>query len=195
MLRHVPGFLVGLRFVLAPVVFGLAMVPGLRPWAATCLGVAFLSDVFDGILARRLGVATARLRLADSATDVWLYLWMLAAACAIRGERLWVYRWPLSGLVALQLVSWSIDRVKFGRATALHSYTAKAWGVTLALAGVALLCLADPSPFVATAIGMGFVSNGEDVAIKALLPDWRHDGASVWHAWRIRREFAGGEDR
>jgi phosphatidylglycerophosphate synthase len=31
--------------------------------------VAFLSDIFDGILARRLGVATANLRRLDSAAD------------------------------------------------------------------------------------------------------------------------------
>jgi phosphatidylglycerophosphate synthase len=59
----IPLALTGLRVALAPMLLLLAWnYP--RPWAlALCLTLAFLSDVFDGIIARRLHVATATLRL------------------------------------------------------------------------------------------------------------------------------------
>ena len=45
-----------------------------------CLIAAFLSDVFDGILARRLGVATPTLRRLDSIADSVFYLAAVFAA-------------------------------------------------------------------------------------------------------------------
>ena len=45
-----------------------------------CLILAFLSDVFDGILARRLNVATPDLRRLDSIADSTFYLAALLAA-------------------------------------------------------------------------------------------------------------------
>ena len=58
MLRSVPLALTALRALLAPVVVALALLLPSRPAFAACLVVAFLSDLFDGIAARRLGVAT-----------------------------------------------------------------------------------------------------------------------------------------
>jgi phosphatidylglycerophosphate synthase len=48
---------------------------GPSPWAfSVCLVMAFLSDVFDGVVARRLGVATTALRRMDSAADTTFYV-------------------------------------------------------------------------------------------------------------------------
>jgi len=66
---HIPLALTALRALLAPVVVALALLWP-RPWAfALCLVAAFLSDLFDGIVARRLGGAwtAARIRCSTSA--------------------------------------------------------------------------------------------------------------------------------
>lgn len=187
-LMGVPWFLVRLRLRLGPAILLGAWlhIPG--SWLAAGLAVAFLSDVFDGIIARRLGVATPELRLADSQTDVILYVFVLASLVMVRPDVLWAVRVPLAVLVVLQLLSWRMDRIKFGRPTALHSYTAKAWGITLFLASGAMFCLPQPEPYLWVALAMGYVSNLEDLAIKAVLPSWHHDVGSVWHAWQIRRK-------
>ncbi len=61
-LRRLPLALTLLRAGLAPVVVALALAWPNGVAFGACLVVAFLSDVFDGIVARRLGVATATLR-------------------------------------------------------------------------------------------------------------------------------------
>ena len=62
----IPWMLVGLRFAIAP----LLLVDALDGSAGSgFLGgyiIAVLSDIFDGILARRLGVSTVAVRQADS---------------------------------------------------------------------------------------------------------------------------------
>ena len=46
------------------------------------IAAGFLSDVYDGILARRWGTETAALRVADSAADTVFYLGVLSAVIA-----------------------------------------------------------------------------------------------------------------
>src|SRR4051812_2228545 len=68
-----PYALTLLRLFLAPVLVWMvyAGAPGVA-FAAVIL-IAFISDVFDGILARKLGVATAELRHLDSRVDLVFY--------------------------------------------------------------------------------------------------------------------------
>lgn len=66
--------LTALRAALAPcmIILAIQKAPG---WAfVACLTVAFLSDIYDGVLARRFGVATPALRRFDSITDDIFYL-------------------------------------------------------------------------------------------------------------------------
>ena len=69
-----------LRMALAPVVLWLAFHRPSGPAFAACLAAAFVSDVFDGVIARRLHVATPGLRRLDSAADSVFYLAATAAA-------------------------------------------------------------------------------------------------------------------
>ena len=66
-LAKAPLFLVLFRAALAPIVIWLALRLPNPIGFGTCLATAFLSDVFDGALARRLNVATDALRRLDSA--------------------------------------------------------------------------------------------------------------------------------
>ena len=69
LLSRLPLFLVVLRATLAPVVVLLALYQPSGAAFAACLVAALVSDYFDGVIARRLGVATPDLRRMDSAGD------------------------------------------------------------------------------------------------------------------------------
>ena len=91
--RHLPLALTLSRFVLAPVLVGLAST-SLPGWllALICI-TAFLTDLFDGILARRWGVATPQLRRLDVIADIVFYLAMIVAFYLRRPEVIHVYGW------------------------------------------------------------------------------------------------------
>jgi phosphatidylglycerophosphate synthase len=57
-LQRVPALLVALRFTLGPLLSLDAADGATSVWFLVGLAVAFLSDVFDGVLARRLGVVS-----------------------------------------------------------------------------------------------------------------------------------------
>ena len=74
MVRSIPMGLTVLRLLLAPVLVCLvyANAPGIA--FAAVIFVAFVSDYFDGVVARRIGVASAELRHFDSRADMVFYL-------------------------------------------------------------------------------------------------------------------------
>jgi phosphatidylglycerophosphate synthase len=187
-LRRIPVLLVATRFLLGPILLFLATRGATGGWFLLGIVAAFLSDVFDGIIARRLKIATERLRVADSWTDALFYACMAASACWTRPEVILRFRMPLLGLLCLQLFSWALDLVRYRRIATFHAYTAKAWGLSLFAATLALFLPVDPAPFLWLMIACGVVSNLEGIAIKLLLPAWRHDVPSVRHALRLRRD-------
>jgi phosphatidylglycerophosphate synthase len=182
----VPLILTLLRAALAPVMVLLACFLPSKPTFAVCLIVAFLPDIFDGVMARRLGIASPGLRRLDSIADTLFYLggtfavWHLHPA-AITG------RWmPLSALLAIELFRYAFDFCKFRRETAYHMWSSKLWGITLFGAFTSLLVLGKDGYIVGAAIYIGLAADLEGLAISVALDRWRSDVPSIFHAIRLR---------
>ena len=61
-LSHFPSLLVGMRFTIAPLLVFDALDHQTSYWFIIGYVIAVLSDIFDGIIARRLKVSTTQLR-------------------------------------------------------------------------------------------------------------------------------------
>jgi phosphatidylglycerophosphate synthase len=180
--------LTGLRALLAPVVLLLSIFAP-RPGAfAFCLLAAFISDVFDGIIARRLNVATPTIRRLDSAADTLFY-----AACVFAAWRLYptaiVERAvPLGLLVALEVLRYGLDFIKFRREASYHMWSSKLWGISLFVGFFWLLVLGSQGATVSFAIFAGIAADLEGITISVILPKWQSDVPSFIHAIRERRK-------
>ena len=80
MIHQIPLSLIGLRILLAPVLLLMYAFNVESLWYGIVLGVGLLSDIFDGVLARKLGIATESLRSLDSAADTIFYLGVFLVA-------------------------------------------------------------------------------------------------------------------
>lgn len=183
--------LTALRLALAPLVALLTFFAPYPSLFAVCLTVAFLSDVFDGIIARRLGVATPNLRRFDSAADTAFYAACLLAAWHLYPSAI-VERWvALCVLVSLELMRYAYDFAKFRREASYHMWSSKLWGLCLFAGFVSLLVFGVQGVAVSLAIYMGIVANSEGLAISVILPRWQSDVPSFVHAlkgaWQSRR--------
>ena len=158
-------------------------------WLGAMIAAGFLSDIYDGVLARRWGTATAALRVADSAADTVFYVGVLVAVV----ERHWpVIRarlWLLALLLGLEAARIVFDWVKFGRMASYHSYASKAWSALLVLATIALLCFNRGFWLATVAIAWGILCDLEGLAMSAVLPRWTHDVKNLRRALRIRRKM------
>ena len=161
---------------------------------AAMVVTALLSDIFDGVLARRWRVDTAAVRLFDSMCDMVFYV------CV--GVALWFFQ-PLllSGnvgllcaLLAVEAANFAANFAKYGRPASYHSYLAKAWGLVLATAIAAAFAVGHASPLMRVALWMGIASNLETIAMSLMLPVWRRDVKTIAEAWRIRKEIYGATE-
>jgi phosphatidylglycerophosphate synthase len=189
-MSSLPTLLVSLRAALAP----LILVAGFRHWPGSWLVmiliVAFLSDVFDGVIARRLGVATERLRLADSVVDIGFYL-CVTAACLLGYPEVWrQHRTGILLIAALEAGRWIFDLIKFGRIAAYHMWSSKLWGILLFLGFGEVFARGGPGVLLTAAIVVGIVNEVEGLVVSLVLPWWRHDVPSLWHALALRRAGA-----
>jgi phosphatidylglycerophosphate synthase len=158
-------------------------------WLGAMIAAGFLSDVYDGVLARRWGTATGALRIADSAADTVFYVGVLVAVVERHWPVIYARLWLLGVLLGLEATRAIFDWVKFGRMASYHSYASKAWSALLALATIALLCFNRGFWLTTLAIAWGILCDLEGLAMSALLPQWTHDVNNLRRALRLRRDM------
>lgn len=183
---RVPLALTVLRAMLAPVVVVLALWFPNHGAFALCLALAFVSDVFDGIIARRLGIATAGLRRLDSVADTVFYVAAVWAAWHLHAVLLRAHFGALGVLVALELARYAFDYAKFGREASYHMWSSKLWGVLLVVAFAAMLVFDAGGVALSVAVWWGIVADVEGMVISWMLREWRADVPTFVHAWRLR---------
>ncbi|WP_115718975.1 CDP-alcohol phosphatidyltransferase family protein [Gallaecimonas mangrovi] len=185
-IKKLPLLLTLLRGLLAPVILLLAIFYPSAICFSICLVTAFLSDIFDGFIARRLGVATDGIRRLDSIADTLFYIcatvaiyWLYPAAI---DERLL----PLGILVTLELLRYGFDYSKYGREASYHMWSSKLWGILLFVGFIDILGFGQDGILLSMAIVMGIIADIEGLLISLLMPKWRCDIPTLFHAIKIR---------
>ncbi|HTV08943.1 MAG TPA: CDP-alcohol phosphatidyltransferase family protein [Candidatus Aquilonibacter sp.] len=184
--ERIPWLMAGTRALL-----GAVMVLGERArWNGVALAVlvvtALLSDIFDGVLARRWKCDTAAVRVFDSMADIMFY-----AGCAIAlGMRhpgiVHAFAVPIAIVAGLEVSGLVFALRKFGKLPSYHSYLAKTWGLALASALVVGFVTKQPSGWIAAALALGALCNVEGLLMSAILPVWRRDVKTLAEACRLR---------
>lgn len=187
-LRFVPPLaLTTFRLLLAPAVLLLASA-GIEGWIwPGILFASLMSDLFDGIAARRLDVSRPWLRRYDSATDLTFYLAIVGAVWLLREPIVREYAWGIGLVLALEVVCNVVSLLKNRALPATHSYAAKVWAPMLALTFAVLLGWGKAWPLLDLTIGYGVLVDLEVIAIILLTPGAAVDVPTVAHAWRLRK--------
>jgi phosphatidylglycerophosphate synthase len=184
---HIPFILVGLRFAIAPILLLDAAQDHHTSWPfLTLYIIAVLSDIFDGIIARRLNVSTQKLRQADSWADVCLYLSVALSTWLVHPQVILDFKLPLCVAIAAQLLLYLISLIKFKQFPSFHTYTAKAWGLTLLITTIALFGF-NYSHTLWLAIVFCVVNSVEEIVMTFILPEWKCDVLSIYHAVKLRQ--------
>jgi CDP-diacylglycerol--glycerol-3-phosphate 3-phosphatidyltransferase len=150
---------------------------------------ALVSDIYDGVLARRWRCDTARVRLFDSMADTVFYL-CTAVALWVSQPRLWrSYGGLLVALLVLEAARFAFDFAKFGKPASYHTYLAKAWGLVMAIAVIGVFALDRSNVFVPAALVLGILCDLEGLAMSLVIPVWRKDIKTLLAAWHLRRQM------
>lgn len=184
--EQIPWALSGIRAALGPILIAGAACN----WSGLALAAmvlsAGLSDIYDGVLARRWHCDTAAVRLFDTLSDTFFYL------CA--GVALWLARpdifqrngYLLLVVAAMEAFHFGFDFAKFGKPASYHSLLAKSWGVVLVIALMAALATPYGITLFTIALIVGIACKMEGLAISFLLDAWTRDVRTLRAALALR---------
>ena len=93
-------------------------------------GVCGLSDAFDGLVARKLGISSALGSALDSFSDLLFYGVMAAKIFPTLQRLLTPFQWVIIAVpTGLHLIAYIICLFKFGKFSAIHTYANKILGL------------------------------------------------------------------
>ena len=105
------------------------------------------SDIFDGVIARRLGVSTNNLRLLDTLVDLLFYL-SLFNYISIRNSSIVKENLILIvSILVLEGFMYAISLIRFRTLPSPHAILSKFWGVVLVIEFSLLLIGVDGNHF------------------------------------------------
>lgn len=181
LLKHIPWILIYSRIVFAFLIAFLAFssLPNAPYWIVGLMVAGLVSDIFDGIIARKLGVSSEKLRVWDSNVDQFFWLLSIASIFYMSFDFVWAQAFWIGMVFVLELLCYLSSLLKFRKPIATHSLLAKLWTLTM-LAFLIDLTIHGSSyiPFTIT-ITLGIVSRLEIVLIVLGLKNWTTDVPSI----------------
>ncbi len=189
MKRHLPITLILFRLFLAPLMIILAIGWGIdaKIPLLTALYLGLFSDIFDGIIARKLNVSSANLRRLDSQVDMLFWLSAGFSIWLIHPELIKENMVGIIGLFIMEGLCYGVSLLKFRRETCTHAYLSKLWGITLLIAFTAMIGFGTAGIPFNICLAVGVISHLDRILITLILPHWTHDIPSAYHALKIRQ--------
>jgi phosphatidylglycerophosphate synthase len=182
-MKSVPDLLCYARLLLVPVVLALAL-SDLPFYAVIALLAAGITDVLDGIIARRWNIATAYGSRLDSIADTLMEISALGALLLLRPEIITGHALVLGAWIVIEASSILFGWLKFRRLANLHLYLTKAAGV-IAYAFVIYTFVAGYNEiFFYVTAALLIVSSLECLVLQLFAPRVDEHMKSIYHAYR-----------
>lgn len=149
--------------------------------------IGLLTDVFDGIIARKLKISTERLRILDSNVDQ--FFWIVVIASVFYSN--WVFiksnYFSILLIFALEMLAYILSYIKFKKTLATHSIFAKIWTLSLLAFLIDLSLSGNCFFFFYLCIALGVLSRIEIIIIIIALKKWQTDVPSILVVGKINR--------
>ena len=187
-MKKLPIILIYSRLVFAVVILiaALLYVHYFTPLAVTLLVAGLLSDVFDGIIARKYNVSTQKLRRLDSTVDQVFFISFAIAAYFHCPLFFTEHAFKLILLFAVEIATYVISFIKFRKEIATHSIGAKLWTLLLVATLIQIIVQCTDVALFEWCFWVGIVTRLEIVAIIVTLKSWTNDVPSLYHAIQLR---------
>jgi CDP-diacylglycerol--glycerol-3-phosphate 3-phosphatidyltransferase len=153
--------------------------------------VATLTDICDGVVARRFGVASAALRRFDSVADTVFYAGTGVALWLRHSDMLRQRGVLIVAFVVMQVGGHLFDVWKFGRDTSYHTWSGRTFGAVLCIATTLVFWTGHGGAWLTTALVIGLIAHVDAFAISMILPEWHHDVNTIRNAMRLRGRRTG----
>ncbi|WP_062056302.1 CDP-alcohol phosphatidyltransferase family protein [Aquimarina longa] len=186
---NIPLALIVFRLLLSPIILGLAYFLGesSKLIILILMYLGLISDILDGIIARKQNISSAKLRRMDSQTDMIFWLSLGFATWFLYPNLISENSLSIWTILGMELLCYVISIAKFKKETCTHAFLSKIWGITLLIAFTSLIGFNHAGVPFYLAIFFGLISHIDVLLIILILPKWTHDIPSTYHAYLIRK--------
>lgn len=189
MKTKIPYLLILFRLLLGPIMIVLSyyFAKTIRLELVMLIFLGLLSDIFDGIVARKLGISSEKMRRLDSQVD--LIFWLCVGYCAwvLNPEIIIEHQFAVILVFVMEVLTYVFSIARFGKETCTHAILSKLWGLTLLAAFVAIIGFGYAGILFFVCVSVGIIAHIDVYLIIFFLPKWTHDVPSSWHAWQLRK--------
>jgi phosphatidylglycerophosphate synthase len=158
------------------------------------MAIAALSDVYDGVLARRWNVETGKLRQWDSIADTIFFIGVLFGMAFMFPELIRENIIGIGTILGLETVRYGVDYVKFKRGASYHARSAKMFGISLLVSCLVIMGSGYTGYFLPVAIVIGIVSEVEGLIMSFILPEWTYNVKHLFKAVEIRNNHLASKN-
>ena len=177
--RLIIGFLI--------ILLGILQVGYHKEIIVALLTIGLLTDIFDGIIARKLGVSTQKLRRLDSSVDQAFFISVVVSAYMFCPDFFKNNLLLLSVLIGSELLTYVVSFVKFKKEVATHSLGAKCWTLILFATLVQIILQCESKHLFLLCFWVGILTRIEIIAIILTLKNWTNDVPTIFHAIQLRK--------
>lgn len=185
-LKKIPLYLIYSRPIIGAIILFLAFHKS--TWGMVILMIfGLLTDVFDGIIARKLEVSTEKLRRLDSFVDQIFWLLILISTCISCPEFLADHYIELLIILGVEALTYLISYVRFKKEVATHAIASKFWALTILASIIQIMLSCNAGILFQFAFYFGIATRLEIILILIIIRNWYNDVPSLYHAVQLRK--------
>jgi len=188
-MRKIPLFLIYLRLIIGFLLLGLSIIhiKHYEVIAISLFSLGLISDIFDGIIARKLNISTEKLRRLDSNIDQ-LFWCLIAVATFMQYPNFFINNvLSIIILITAEALTYLVCFIKFRKEVATHAISSKVWTLIMFATLIEVTWKGESTILFQLCLYVGLVTRLEIIAILLLLKKWTNDVPSVFHAVRLRQ--------
>lgn len=142
--------------------------------------LAIITDVFDGVIARKMGIATKKIRLWDSNVDQIFWLTTMAIIFYLNWQFIRFHWIGIMFVLFMEILAYAICMIKFKKTIATHSILAKFFTLSLFIFLADLQWFGSSSIIFDVCLFLAFISRLEIIIIILRLKKWATDVPSIF---------------
>lgn len=188
-MNKLPIILIYSRLIIGLTIIALSIIQirHLSFVAILLLTIGFLTDIFDGIIARQLNVSTEKLRRLDSTIDQIFFISVAIATYIHCPAFFYTHALKLTILIGFEVLAYLVCFIKFRKEIATHSIGAKIWTLVLFSTLIQVNIECQSNVLFNICFWFGLLTRLEIIAIIFTLRRWANDVPTLYHAVQIRQ--------
>ena len=189
MIRYFPKALIYSRLIIGIIILFISYchIAHYNFIAVTLFTVGLLTDIFDGIIARRMNISTQNLRRLDSTIDQVFFIMVAIATFIECPQFFYDNHIKLIILLSLEALTYLVCFIKFRKEIATHAISSKAWTLILFATLIQIMVSCNSIMLFQICFYAGILTRLEIIGIILFLRKWTNDVPSIYHALLLRQ--------